>query len=182
MWEFDQVHKYAVNKMPYTKVLRDPAEKVALAVQYDVQHWLVPGLMELAQRKEPLGSRDFEFLGPELTLKVAAIRESVTAPRGISLIVGSRDARSLDFTQVITRVFESQVCLVDYLLLRTTTWCSSLPSYRLRRGLNDVNSAANGKVDVSEFKWNEALRGCSCRIFHVLDDATYVPVKRQGSV
>lgn len=125
MWELDRVHKYAVKKMPYTETLRDPAEKVALAVQYDVQHWLVPGLMELARRKEPLRNRDFEFLGPELTLKVAAIRESVMPAHGGQLIAGLRDAKLVDFTQVITRVFESQVCLVNHL------HCARLPGVHL---------------------------------------------------
>jgi len=109
MWEFDRIHKYAVDKMPYTETFRNPAEKVALAVQYDIQHWLVPGLMELAKRKESLGRRDFEFLGLELTLKVAAIRESLTVTRNGILTAGLRDAAWVDFIDVITRVFESQI-------------------------------------------------------------------------
>jgi hypothetical protein len=77
MWEFDGIHKYAVKNMPYNQIRKTSAEKVALAIKYDIQPWLLPGLNELAQRKEPLGNYDLELLGPEVVLKVAAVRESL---------------------------------------------------------------------------------------------------------
>ena len=78
MWEFDGIHKYAVKNMPYNQICKTSAEKVALAIKYDIQPWLLPGLNELAQRKESLGNHDLELLGPEVVLKVAAVRESLT--------------------------------------------------------------------------------------------------------
>ena len=61
--------------MPYEQVGKTPAEKVGLAVRYDIQPWLLPGVNELARRKEPLGNDDLVHLGPELALKPAAARE-----------------------------------------------------------------------------------------------------------
>ncbi|KAI9568841.1 hypothetical protein HD554DRAFT_679149 [Boletus coccyginus] len=108
MWECDRIHKYAIEKMPYNEIPKSPTEKVALAVQHNIQPWLLPGLNELAKRKEPLEMQDLEILGAEVTLKVAAIRESLTVcisqhPR---LTSGSRDASRVDFTSAIKRVFE----------------------------------------------------------------------------
>ncbi|KAI9568842.1 hypothetical protein HD554DRAFT_679532 [Boletus coccyginus] len=80
-----------------------------LLLQHDIRPWLLPGLNELAKRKEPLGMQDLEILGAEVALKVAAIRESVTTIRtggGRRLASGSRDASNIDFTSVIERVFE----------------------------------------------------------------------------
>ena len=78
MWEFDRIHKYAIQNMPYEQVCKTSAEKVALAIKYDIQPWLLPGLNELAKRNEPLGNHDLELLGPEVVLKVSAVRESLT--------------------------------------------------------------------------------------------------------
>ena len=114
MWECDAIHKYAIRNMPYEQVGKTPAEKVGLAVLYDIQPWLLPGVNELAQRKESLGNDDLALLGPELVLKVAAVRESLSISytgsnnyhNQATLIPGSREAGSLDFTPVIKRVFQ----------------------------------------------------------------------------
>ncbi|KAF8549181.1 hypothetical protein OG21DRAFT_1515491 [Imleria badia] len=82
MWQFDAIHKYAIKIMPYDQVSKTSSEKVGLAVHYDIQPWLLAGLNELAKRKEPLGNDDLEFLGAELALKVAAVRESWTLVHG----------------------------------------------------------------------------------------------------
>lgn len=106
MWEFDQVHRYAIKKMPYSQVCKNPAEKVGLSVKYDIRPWLFPGLLELAQRPQPLGNDDLEFLGAELTLKVAAVRESLTVNRTGGIVSGTRYTHGVDFTPVIKRVFQ----------------------------------------------------------------------------
>jgi hypothetical protein len=115
MWEIDRIRKLAIQNMPYEQVCKTSTEKVALAVQYDIQPWLLPGLNELAQRKEPLGNHDLELLGPEMLLKVAAVRESlittIIRSSGGSfsrLNPGSRDASKVDFTSVIKRVFQME--------------------------------------------------------------------------
>ena len=93
------------------QVCKTSAEKVALAVQYDIQPWLLPGLNELAKRNEPLGNYDLELLG--MVLKVAAARESLIIigdcdciDDGPTLTSGSRDANKMDFISVIKRVFQ----------------------------------------------------------------------------
>ena len=113
MWECDAIHKYAIRNMPYERVGKTLVEKVGLAVRYDIQPWLLPGVNELAQRKEPLGNDDLVHLGPELVLKVAAVRESLSISHGndghqnqATLVSGSRDAGKVDFTPVIERVFQ----------------------------------------------------------------------------
>ena len=114
MWQFDAIHKYAVKNMPYNQICKTSAEKVGLAVHYDIQPWLLPGLDELAKRKEPIGNNDLEFLDPGLALKVAAVRESLATTTDkscdgykiIRLTCGSRDASTVDFTSAIKRVFQ----------------------------------------------------------------------------
>ncbi|KAH7925678.1 hypothetical protein BV22DRAFT_1010702 [Leucogyrophana mollusca] len=76
MWKFESTKKLAVDHM--SPMMMDPVDKICLANDYDVQQWLVPALDALATRKEPIGMKDAERLGMELTLKVAAIRERGT--------------------------------------------------------------------------------------------------------
>ena len=109
MWEIDRIREFAIQNMPYEQVCKTSAEKVALAVQYDIQPWLLPGLNELAKRNEPLGNRDLELLGSEMVLKVAAVRESLIVKNASPysrLASGPRDASKVDFTYVIKRVFQ----------------------------------------------------------------------------
>lgn len=129
MWECDDIHKYAVKRMPYDQICKTPAEKVGLAVNYDIKPWLLPGLNELAKRDEPLGNYDLELLGSDLTLKVAAVRESLAWNKnhpGGGLVAGKREAKGLDFTPVIKRMFqisgESRQCLCRYTLPGIVTW------------------------------------------------------------
>jgi hypothetical protein len=106
MWEFDGIHKYAIKNMPYNQICKTSTEKVGLAITYDIQPWLLPGLNELAQREEPLGNHDLELLGPEVVLKVGAVRESLTiskrssACNGACSTYGSRNTHS---TSGVTR-------------------------------------------------------------------------------
>ena len=110
------MHKHAIKKMPYNQIDKTLIEKVKLAVQYDMPHWVLSGVNELAQRKEPLGMDDFACLGPELTLKVAAVRESlgISSDRGgfycgaatLIAVNGPRDASTVDFTPAIKGVFQ----------------------------------------------------------------------------
>ncbi|KAN0081368.1 hypothetical protein V8E55_008992 [Tylopilus felleus] len=116
MWGCDAMHKHAIKKMPYNQIDKTLIEKVKLAVQYDMPHWVLSGVNELAQRKEPLGMDDFACLGPELTLKVAAVRESlgISSDRGgfycgaatLIAVNGPRDASTVDFTPAIKGVFQ----------------------------------------------------------------------------
>lgn len=108
MWGFNEVYKHAVENMPYQQICSTPTEKVAIAVKYDIKPWLIPALNELAKREEPLGIHDLELLGPEVALKVAAVRESLTVGYDreyCPVTSGVRRATRVDFTSIIKRVF-----------------------------------------------------------------------------
>ena len=77
MWQFQQICTIALENLPYRSVEKSPTEKVALAFQYDIKHWLLPGLNQLAQRSEPINVADVQLLGLEVALKIAAVRESL---------------------------------------------------------------------------------------------------------
>ena len=117
MWQCDAIHKHAIKNMPHNQIDKTLGEKLRLAVQYHMPPWIPSGVNELVQRREPLGMDDLACLGPELTLTVAAVRESLGinnrggfygAPKLISESVnGSRDASTVDFTPAIKGVFFS---------------------------------------------------------------------------
>ncbi|KIM53368.1 hypothetical protein SCLCIDRAFT_39636, partial [Scleroderma citrinum Foug A] len=77
MWQFQQIHTIVLENLPNQSVEKSPTEKVALAFQYDIKHWLLPGLNQLAQRSEPINVADVQLLGLEVALKTAAVRESL---------------------------------------------------------------------------------------------------------
>ncbi|KAF9243217.1 hypothetical protein BU15DRAFT_43324, partial [Melanogaster broomeanus] len=122
MWQFDEIYKVAIWGMSYKSVGKSAVEKVALAFQYDIKPWLLPGLNELAQRDEPIGLKDVELLGLDVALKVAAVRESLAwqpsektdlspyrpsfiSPSSPHLTSGVRVAQVVDFTPTIKRIF-----------------------------------------------------------------------------
>lgn len=173
MWEFDGIYKYAVKKMSYKQICKTSAEKVGIAFQYDIKPWLLPAMNELAKREEPLGNLELELLGPELALKVAAVRESLTidARSGI-LTSGSRVATKVDFTSVIKRVFgisgQSRLfahSITVHLHTREPSVDLDLLT-RLRRRLNDVDAPKKGFRE-------ESLTGLS-RLIRDSNDVTYV--------
>ena len=109
MWEFDGVFENSAEKVAYDSVKLSPVEKVALASQYNIEEWLVPGLYELANRPEPICTKDVDILGLDVALKVAAVRESLHLKMKFgsgTFISGSRDARMIDFTRTIKKIFE----------------------------------------------------------------------------
>ena len=125
-WQLHQIRTIALEHLPYPFVAKSPTEKVALAFQYDIKQWLLPGLNELAQRPEPINVEDVQILGLEVALKIAAIRESLVFEPSTNEVVqsgwgslhsssspsghvtsGTRNARDVDFTPTIKTVFES---------------------------------------------------------------------------
>ena len=116
MWQFQQVRTLALQKLPYKSVRKTAAEKVALAFQYDIEKWLLPGLNELARRQQPISVEDVQLLGLEVALKVAAVRESHVsqnpgtsgfgAAHGPRVITGPRNASHVDFRPIIRKTFE----------------------------------------------------------------------------
>jgi len=131
MWGFNSVYRFAINQMePLLAQLR--LEKVALSQEYEVTEWLVPGLVELARRAEPVGAEDVRRLGLDTALKLAEVRESSMSnprtgpvnmtriqifghPPGMSIpdppestvmtATGPRGATTCDFTDRVRKVF-----------------------------------------------------------------------------
>ena len=137
MWEFDDVLRNSIDRIQYHSVKMRPVEKVALALQYDMQEWLVLGLDELAKRPEPIGIEDVDLLGLDIALKVAAVRESLRMGtkmiRGETwtsqipcLVSGPRDASEIDFTNTVKNIFQiSTKTKKVRILIRASFICSS---------------------------------------------------------
>ncbi|KAG6331878.1 hypothetical protein ID866_7210 [Astraeus odoratus] len=127
MWQFEDIQTIALDNLPYSSVKKSVVKKVALAFQYDIRHWLLPGINQLARRPQPISAEDVQVLGLDVALKVAAVRESLVvtnagnagsptstigSPNGSPcrhsrhcLTTGDRYARSVDFTPTIKKVF-----------------------------------------------------------------------------
>ncbi|KAI5988161.1 hypothetical protein EDD15DRAFT_2289964 [Pisolithus albus] len=104
MWEMEGLRTLALRHLRYPTGWKSAAEKLALALKYEIRDWIVPGVNELARRPEPMGVEDVQILGLETTLKVAAVRESL-ATDGYRLTAGCRAASNVDFTQIIKEIF-----------------------------------------------------------------------------
>ena len=118
MWQFQHIGTKALQNLQYRSVQKSAVEKVALAFQYDVKQWIVPGLNELARRQEPISVKDVELLGLDVALKVAAVREGLVfessnhrhslSGYGLTsrVTAGTRNAQNVDFTPTIKRIFK----------------------------------------------------------------------------
>ncbi|EGN92771.1 hypothetical protein SERLA73DRAFT_190626 [Serpula lacrymans var. lacrymans S7.3] len=116
LWAFDAMRERAINVM--STIAIPCAMKASLAINYNVDKWLLPALNDLAKRKEPISIEDVELLGVQVALKMAAVRESVKASdyqpkngpiRSGYLLVGERDAKYVNFTHSIMVVLESEL-------------------------------------------------------------------------
>jgi len=120
MWEFGGLRESAIDNLDSGL---DPIDKFLLAQRYDVTEWIVPTLLKLAQRPEPISIEEGRRLGWETALKIASVREKFRMKSrvlcnycdsrrrdngGKHLIVGDRDpeAEELDFTSEIRAAFE----------------------------------------------------------------------------
>ncbi|KAL4068133.1 hypothetical protein J3A83DRAFT_4413724 [Scleroderma citrinum] len=119
MWEFDGLRRSAINNLASKSM--NPVDKFSLAILYDVTEWIMPALLKLAQRPEPISFEEGRRLGFETALKLASVREKFRIdPRAACrlcegkhkntverLIVGNRDkgTEELDFTPVIRAAF-----------------------------------------------------------------------------
>ncbi|KAI6040610.1 hypothetical protein EDC04DRAFT_2602387 [Pisolithus marmoratus] len=118
MWEFANLRAAAISWLDTSDASLcrpDPVERVALATQYDIKEWLLPSLLALARRPDPIGVEEGRRLGIETALKLASVREKLklesVSEVSKRLAVGDRDstAARLDFTPMIQKVFESQL-------------------------------------------------------------------------
>ena len=68
--------KYRIIAIAYLGSARmTSAERVYLAMTYQVQEWFVSGLSDLARRQKPMDLDDYELLGADCVLKVCQVRE-----------------------------------------------------------------------------------------------------------
>jgi hypothetical protein len=81
MWGFEDLRAQAVDDDSGANRI-DPAEKVAIAKQYNVDEWMWPALQALARRNEPLTVEESQRLidvgGLEFLVKISALREACT--------------------------------------------------------------------------------------------------------
>ena len=75
MWEFSGLRKSAIKNLDRGSNLLDPIDKLLLAQRYNVKEWIMPALLKLAQRPEPISIKEGHRLGLETALNIAAIRE-----------------------------------------------------------------------------------------------------------
>lgn len=74
MWSFETIRTTALDRLS-TLLQDDPARRVVVANNYNVDGWLLPALNALAQRTEPLGVDDVVILGLDCVLRLARVRE-----------------------------------------------------------------------------------------------------------
>ncbi|KIJ12540.1 hypothetical protein PAXINDRAFT_136955 [Paxillus involutus ATCC 200175] len=114
LWDFDGVREKAIEALEALDIT--PVDKVALAMQYNIEKWMIPAINAMAQRPEPIGVEDVDRLGLDAALKIARIREqvflrTVYSPASMSnkqeLRPGHRDptTQKLDFTPTICTTF-----------------------------------------------------------------------------
>ena len=124
MWEFDGPRNAAIRHLDSLQPPIDPIDKVVLAMQYEIKEWLLPALLKLAQRLEPISIEEGRRIGFETTVKLASVREKVNwnatvSPCGYcgrsygsttqNLIAGNtRDPATarVDFTPAIKTTFD----------------------------------------------------------------------------
>lgn len=104
-WEFKMLRQAAIDALIALQI--GPVDRIVLARQYDIRHWMVPALNELAKRPQPLGLEEGTKLGLETALKLASVRERVMISGSNVYVAAARDARAqnLDFSQAISATF-----------------------------------------------------------------------------
>lgn len=123
MWEFHAPRTAAILHLDALDDQIDPIAKVVLAMQYDVKQWMLPALLKLARRPEPISIDEGRLMGFETALKLASVREKFSPETGRhrcsncgvkcgggskGLSAGTRDSatKDLDFAPVIRATFD----------------------------------------------------------------------------
>ncbi|KAL4075294.1 hypothetical protein V8B97DRAFT_2022287 [Scleroderma yunnanense] len=104
-WDFKRLRQAAVDALLASQI--GPVDRIVLARQYDIRHWLVPALNELAKRQQPLGLDEGARLGLETALKLASVRERLMVSGSSIYVAAARDSRAqnLDFSAAICTTF-----------------------------------------------------------------------------
>ncbi|KAI6040619.1 hypothetical protein EDC04DRAFT_2566837, partial [Pisolithus marmoratus] len=87
MWEFDELRNAAIQYLDPSSQRLHPVDKFVLALQYDIKKWLLPTLLELAARAEPINTEEGHRIGLEKVVKLAAVREDVEKLRVIDVLL-----------------------------------------------------------------------------------------------
>jgi len=122
MWEFHAPRIAAILHLDSLDDQIDPIHKVDLAMQYDIREWMLPALLKLARRPEPISIEEGRRMGFETALKLASVREKFSQETGRhrcgncgtkcggskGLSAGTRDSatKDLDFAPVIRATFD----------------------------------------------------------------------------
>ncbi|KIO06259.1 hypothetical protein M404DRAFT_998921, partial [Pisolithus tinctorius Marx 270] len=80
MWEFTNLRTTAMSWLD-TDATLDHVEKIVLAAQYGTDEWLLRSLLALAKKPDPISVEEGRRLGLEVALKLASVREQLTADR-----------------------------------------------------------------------------------------------------
>ncbi|KAI5997632.1 hypothetical protein F5J12DRAFT_333967 [Pisolithus orientalis] len=126
MWEFTGLRNAAIRYLDHPLRPLDPISKVELALQYNIEEWLLPALLVLARRSAPISIEEGRRIGFENALKLASVREKFRLETVVEqftctyypgalhryntqyLVVGDRDqkAENLDYTLFIRKAFD----------------------------------------------------------------------------
>ncbi|KIK19624.1 hypothetical protein PISMIDRAFT_682944 [Pisolithus microcarpus 441] len=77
MWEFKRLREVAIQHLDLPSKSLGSIEKFVLASKYGIKKWLLPALLELAERARPIGVEEGRLIGFENALKLAAVREQL---------------------------------------------------------------------------------------------------------
>ncbi|KAI6040626.1 hypothetical protein EDC04DRAFT_1459445 [Pisolithus marmoratus] len=87
MWEFDELRNAAIQYLDPSSQRLHPVDKFVLALQYDIKKWLLPTLLELAARAEPINTEEGHRIGLENVVKLAAVREDIEKLKVIDVLL-----------------------------------------------------------------------------------------------
>ncbi|KAI5996623.1 hypothetical protein F5J12DRAFT_352718 [Pisolithus orientalis] len=129
-WEFTGLRNAAIEYLDCPLRPLDPITKVELALQYNIQEWLLSALLVLARRSAPISIEEGRRIGFENALKLASVREKLRLETAVEefpyiyhdggstrhaihqcnigyVALGDRDkdAENLDYTPFIRKVF-----------------------------------------------------------------------------
>ncbi|KIO04195.1 hypothetical protein M404DRAFT_48882, partial [Pisolithus tinctorius Marx 270] len=76
-WEFTGLSNAAIEYLDCLLRPLDPITKVELALQYNIQEWLLSALLMLARRSAPISIEEGRRIGFENALKLASVREKL---------------------------------------------------------------------------------------------------------
>ncbi|KAI5996619.1 hypothetical protein F5J12DRAFT_725567, partial [Pisolithus orientalis] len=77
MWEFTGLRNAAIRYLDHPLRPLDPISKAELALQYNIEKWLLPALLVLARRSAPISIEEGRRIGFEDALKLASVEDSL---------------------------------------------------------------------------------------------------------